>query len=137
MLTIFEANRIPGEPEDSVPYWRDVGTIEAYYEANMDLTTSSTSSTFTIASGLSRSTSYPDPPAKFVFDEEERRGEALDSIVSGGCIVSGGLIRWLSPRGKQPKDPIRRVEFKTEFTKSRAVQNEASISSRIQKLTIL
>ena len=40
-----------------------------------------------------RSTSYPDPPAKFVFDEEGRRGEALDSIVSGGCILSGGLVR--------------------------------------------
>jgi glucose-1-phosphate adenylyltransferase len=40
-----------------------------------------------------RSTSYPDPPAKFVFDENGRRGEALDSIVSGGCILSGGLAR--------------------------------------------
>lgn len=40
-----------------------------------------------------RSASYPDPPAKFVFDEEGRRGEALDSIVSGGCILSGGLVR--------------------------------------------
>jgi glucose-1-phosphate adenylyltransferase len=40
-----------------------------------------------------RSTSFPDPPAKFVFDEEGRRGEALDSIVSGGCILSGGMVR--------------------------------------------
>jgi glucose-1-phosphate adenylyltransferase len=40
-----------------------------------------------------RSTGYPDPPAKFVFDEEGRRGEALDSIVSGGCILSGGIVR--------------------------------------------
>jgi glucose-1-phosphate adenylyltransferase len=40
-----------------------------------------------------RSTSYPDPPAKFVFDEEGRRGEAVDSIVSGGCILSGGQVR--------------------------------------------
>src|SRR5215472_15906298 len=40
-----------------------------------------------------RSTSYPDPPAKFVFDEEGRRGAALDSIVSGGCILAGGLVR--------------------------------------------
>jgi glucose-1-phosphate adenylyltransferase len=40
-----------------------------------------------------RSTSYPDPPAKFAFDEANRRGEALDSIVSGGCILSGGVVR--------------------------------------------
>ena len=40
-----------------------------------------------------RSTSYPDPPAKFEFDEQGRRGEALDSIVSGGCILSGGRVR--------------------------------------------
>ena len=40
-----------------------------------------------------RSTSYPDPPAKFTFDEENRRGEAIDSIVSGGCILSGGMVR--------------------------------------------
>jgi glucose-1-phosphate adenylyltransferase len=40
-----------------------------------------------------RSTCYPDPPAKFVFDEEKRRGMAIDSIVSGGCIISGGVVR--------------------------------------------
>jgi len=40
-----------------------------------------------------RSSSYPDPPAKFTFDEEKRRGQAIDSIVSGGCILSGGLVR--------------------------------------------
>ena len=40
-----------------------------------------------------RSTSYPDPPAKFTFDEANRRGEAIDSIVSGGCILSGGVVR--------------------------------------------
>ena len=40
-----------------------------------------------------RSTSYPDPPAKFVFDEDNRRGQAIDSIVAGGCIVSGGVVR--------------------------------------------
>jgi glucose-1-phosphate adenylyltransferase len=40
-----------------------------------------------------RTTSYPDPPAKFTFDEENRRGQAIDSIVSGGCILSGGTVR--------------------------------------------
>ena len=40
-----------------------------------------------------RSASYPDPPAKFTFDEAHRRGQAIDSIVSGGCILSGGIVR--------------------------------------------
>jgi glucose-1-phosphate adenylyltransferase len=89
----FESNRIPGEVEDSVPYWRDVGTIEAYYEANMDLNNVRPDLNLYNREWPVRSTSYPDPPAKFVFEEEGRRGEALDSIVSGGCILSGGLVR--------------------------------------------
>ena len=40
-----------------------------------------------------RTTSYPDPPAKFTFDEANRRGQAIDSVVSGGCILSGGTVR--------------------------------------------
>ncbi|MDT8069343.1 MAG: glucose-1-phosphate adenylyltransferase [Terriglobia bacterium] len=89
----FETSRIPGDTEDSVPYWRDVGTIEAYYEANMDLNDVKPELNLYNRQWPVRSTSYPDPPAKFVFDEENRRGEALDSIVSGGCIISGGIIR--------------------------------------------
>ncbi len=89
----FEANRIPGEADDAIPYWRDVGTIEAFYEANMDLNHVKPELNLYNREWPVRSTSYPDPPAKFVFDEEGRRGEALDSIVSGGCILSGGLVR--------------------------------------------
>ena len=89
----FETNRIPGEGGDSVPYWRDVGTIDAFYEANMDLNHVKPDLNLYNREWPVRSTSYPDPPAKFVFDEEGRRGEALDSIVSGGCILSGGLVR--------------------------------------------
>ena len=89
----FEASRIPGEAEDSVPYWRDVGTIDAYYEASMDLNQIKPDLNLYNREWPVRSTSYPDPPAKFVFDEHNRRGEALDSIVSGGCILSGGMVR--------------------------------------------
>jgi len=89
----FEANRIPGEAENSIPYWRDVGTIDAYYEANMDLNHVKPELNLYNREWPVRSTSYPDPPAKFVFDEDKRRGEAIDSIVSGGCILSGGLVR--------------------------------------------
>jgi len=89
----FETNRIPGEAGDSIPYWRDVGTIDAYYEANMDLNHVKPDLNLYNREWPVRSTGYPDPPAKFVFDENGRRGEALDSIVSGGCILSGGLAR--------------------------------------------
>ena len=89
----FEANRIPGEPADSVPYWRDVGTIDAYYEANMDLNHVKPELNLYNREWPVRSTSYSNPPAKFVFDEENRRGQAIDSIVSDGCIISGGIVR--------------------------------------------
>jgi glucose-1-phosphate adenylyltransferase len=89
----FETNRIPGEAEDAIPYWRDVGTIDAFYEANMDLNQVKPELNLYNRDWPVRSTSYPDPPAKFVFDEEGRRGEAIDSIVSGGCILAGGAVR--------------------------------------------
>ncbi|PWT89922.1 MAG: glucose-1-phosphate adenylyltransferase [Proteobacteria bacterium] len=89
----FELNRIPGDAGDSFPYWRDVGTIDAYYEANMDLNHVKPDLNLYNREWPVRSTSYPDPPAKFVFDEDDRRGVAVDSIVSGGCIISGGLVR--------------------------------------------
>ena len=89
----FETNHIPGEAEDSVPYWRDVGTIDAYYEANMDLRSVKPELNLYNRQWPLRSTSYPDPPAKFTFDEDNRRGEAIDSVVSGGCILAGGVVR--------------------------------------------
>ena len=89
----FQTNRIPGEPPDAVPYWRDVGTIDAYYEANMDLRAVSPALNLFNREWPVRTTSYPDPPAKFTFDEENRRGQAIDTIVSGGCILSGGVAR--------------------------------------------
>jgi glucose-1-phosphate adenylyltransferase len=89
----FHTNRIPGEPADSVPYWRDVGTIDAYYEANMDLRSVTPALNLYNYEWPLRTASYPDPPAKFAFDDEDRRGHAIDSIVSGGCILSGGTVR--------------------------------------------
>jgi glucose-1-phosphate adenylyltransferase len=89
----FRTNRIPGEAEGSVPYWRDVGNIDAYYEANMDLRSVKPELNLYNRQWPLRSASYADPPAKFTFDETNRRGEAIDSIVSGGCILSGGVVR--------------------------------------------
>jgi len=89
----YQTNRIAGEPPDAAPYWRDVGTIEAYYEANMDLRSVSPELNLYNRDWPVRTTSYPDPPAKFTFDQDNRRGQAIDSIVSGGCILSGGTVR--------------------------------------------
>jgi glucose-1-phosphate adenylyltransferase len=89
----YQTNKIPGEPPDAQPYWRDVGTIEAYFEANMDLRSVKPSLNLYNRQWPLRTNSYPDPPDKFTFDDENRRGEAIDSIVSGGCILSGGRVR--------------------------------------------
>jgi len=89
----FNTNRIPGDPPNSVAYWRDVGTIDAYYDANMDLRSVAPSLNLYNREWKLRTAGFEDPPAKFVFDEEGRRGTALDSIVSGGAILSGGTVK--------------------------------------------
>ena len=90
----FELSCVGGTP-DQPAYWRDVGTLDAYWEANIDLTAT------TPALNL-YDTSWPIwtyqeqlPPAKFVHNWQNRRGIAVESLVSGGCIISGGLERSL------------------------------------------
>ena len=89
----YQTNKIPGEPTDQPVYWRDVGTIEAYFEANMDLRAVKPALNLYNRQWPLRTASYPDAPAKFTFDDENRRGEAIDSVVAGGCILSGGRVR--------------------------------------------
>ncbi len=89
----FQTNKIAGEPPEQPSYWRDVGTIDAYYDANMDLRAVHPSLNLYNRQWPLRTTGFPDPPAKFIFDEETRRGHATDSIVSGGCILSGGTVK--------------------------------------------
>ena len=74
---------------ESVPYWRDVGTVDAYFEANIDLT--DVVPKLDIYNSAWPIWSYAEitPPAKFVHDHEDRRGMAISSLVAGGCIVSG------------------------------------------------
>jgi len=74
-------------------YWRDVGTLEAYYEANMDVASVSPVFNLYDQSWPIRGYQRQYPPAKFVFAEAGRTGSAVDSIISQGCIVSGGLVR--------------------------------------------
>jgi len=75
------------------PYWRDVGTVDAYWEANIDLTKVVPDLNLYDDSWPILSLQSQLPPAKFVFDEMGRRGLALDSLVSSGCIVSGATVR--------------------------------------------
>ncbi|MCX7673209.1 MAG: glucose-1-phosphate adenylyltransferase [Thiobacillaceae bacterium] len=78
-----------GEP----PYWRDVGTVDAYWAANLDL--ASVTPELNLYDPHWPIWTYQEqlPPAKFVFDDEGRRGVAIDSMVSGGCIISGATVR--------------------------------------------
>ncbi len=89
----FMTNRIRGDSEVNLSYWRDVGTLDAYYEANMDLRDARPHLNLYNPSWPLRTAYYDQPPAKFVFDEDRRRGTALHSVVSEGCIVSGGTVR--------------------------------------------
>lgn len=89
----FMTNVIPGEPAGKLPYWRDVGTLDAYFEANMDIRSISPELNLFNRAWPLRTAGYSEPPTKFAFDEEDRRGHAIDSVVGGGCIISGALIR--------------------------------------------
>ena len=88
----FALSCVSSQPEQE-PYWRDVGTIDAYWDANIDLTATvplldlydKRWPIWTYQSQL--------PPAKFVHNQDDRRGLAIESLVSGGCIVSGAVFR--------------------------------------------
>jgi len=74
-------------------YWRDVGTVDAYWEANLDLARITPELNLYDKSWPIWTYQEQLPPAKFVFDEDHRRGMAVDSMVSGGCIISGATVR--------------------------------------------
>jgi glucose-1-phosphate adenylyltransferase len=76
-----------------VPYWRDVGTLDAYWEANMELTRVTPDLNLYDKDWPIWTYQEQLPPAKFVFDEDDRRGMAVDSLVSGGCVISGATLR--------------------------------------------
>ena len=92
------AYRFRDENRKAVPYWRDVGTLDAYYQANMDLIAIDPVLNLYDASWPIRTFQPQCPPPKFVFSGDgppgqARRGEALDSIVCSGSIISGGQVR--------------------------------------------
>lgn len=79
----------PGKPA----YWRDVGTLDAYWAANMDLVQVTPDLNLYEENWPVWTWQSQTPPAKFVFDDDTRRGNAMDSMVAGGCIVSGATVR--------------------------------------------
>jgi glucose-1-phosphate adenylyltransferase len=89
----FAENKVPGATDRDAGYWRDVGTIDAYHDAHMDLV--ATWPVFDLYNSqwpiLTSTSSLP--PAKFVHGEPGRTGSAIESLVSPGCIVSGGTVR--------------------------------------------
>ncbi|NTW60258.1 MAG: glucose-1-phosphate adenylyltransferase [Nitrospirae bacterium] len=89
----FYDNTVPGMEPHERGYWRDVGAIDTYYEANMDLIHVSPQLNLYNYQWPILTNQGNLPPAKTVFDQEGRRGHNLDSLVCGGCITSGGVVR--------------------------------------------
>ena len=82
------------DPEtDNIAYWRDVGTVDAFWRANLELI--GVTPELNLYDGEWPIWTYQEqfPPAKFVFDDDDRRGMAVDSMVSGGCVISGASIK--------------------------------------------
>jgi glucose-1-phosphate adenylyltransferase len=89
----FSRNVVPGESERDHGYWRDVGTLDAYYDAHMDLISVDPVFNLYNMDWPILSWHEPLPPAKFVFDEDGRRGQAIDSMVCAGVVISGASAR--------------------------------------------
>jgi glucose-1-phosphate adenylyltransferase len=89
----FSTNDVPGATERDRGYWRDVGDLDVYYEANMDLVAPDPIFNLYNLNWPIYAFVRPLPPAKFVFDEDGRRGMAMDSLISAGVIVSGATVR--------------------------------------------
>ncbi len=98
----FAQNTVPGASEHERGYWRDVGSIDVYYQSNMDLVSVQPDFNLYNDKWPLFTQDYHFPPAKFVFNDahHERVGHATDSLISEGCIISGGAVNHsvLSPK---------------------------------------
>ena len=94
----FHDNKVPGEKDSLAPYWRDVGTLQSYYEANMDLRMADPQLNLYSAKWPIHTYNTQLPPAKFVHNEEigfqglPRIGKAINSTICDGCIISGSTV---------------------------------------------
>lgn len=89
----FATNDVPGALDRDRGYWRDVGELDSYYDAHMDLISPEPVFNLYNLQWPIHTWHPPLPPAKFVFDDEGQRGQAFDSLVSAGTIISGGTVR--------------------------------------------
>jgi glucose-1-phosphate adenylyltransferase len=89
----FLQNKVPGDDGCDLGYWREVGTLDSYFESHMDLC--AVQPVFNLYNERWPILTFvpPQPPAKFVHDDGDRVGRAIDSVISNGVIVSGGLVR--------------------------------------------
>ncbi|MGH9226902.1 MAG: glucose-1-phosphate adenylyltransferase [Acidimicrobiales bacterium] len=89
----FAGNQVPGATERDRAYWRDVGTLDSYYEAHMDMV--SVHPIFNLYNDKwpIYTSNPPMPPAKFVLEDQGRTGHAINSLVSAGSIISGAIVR--------------------------------------------
>lgn len=92
MVYNFSENEFPGITKNEKGYWRDVGNIDAYWEANMDLLDYEPELNIYSKEWPLRTFNYNYPPAKFLWSQNDRVGMATDSMISEGCIVSGGNL---------------------------------------------
>jgi glucose-1-phosphate adenylyltransferase len=122
------------ENKKQVQYWRDIGTLDAYYEANMDLVSVDPLLNLYDEAWPIRTYQGQFPPAKFVFADQYpggRIGMALDSIVSGGCILAGGKVQ------KSVLAPDVRVDQHADVQESVIMENvEIGAGSRIRRAII-
>lgn len=88
----FHDNNFAGATDTERGYWRDVGSIDAYWQANMDLLEATPELDLYSKEWPLRTFNYNYPPAKFIWQEGDRVGMATNSMVSEGCIVSGGML---------------------------------------------
>jgi len=89
----FLANKVPGTGKGDQGYWRDVGTIDSYFDAHMDLCAAQPVFSLYNDKWPILTQAPAQPPAKFVHEDGDRVGRAVDSLVSNGVIISGGLVR--------------------------------------------
>ena len=96
----YSTSTVPGMSEREQGYWRDVGTLDAFYDAHMDLISLDPVFSLYNEEWPILCTQDPLPPAKFVLEDEGRTGTAVDSMICAGVVVSGGTVRRsiLSPR---------------------------------------
>ncbi len=96
----FAKNEFPGMTPSEKGYWRDVGNVDSYFQANMDLLDYDPELNLYSKDWPLRTFNYNFPPAKFIWDEDKRVGVAKNSLVSEGCIISGGSLSGcvLSPK---------------------------------------